>query len=155
MIKPMPSVKYNVEIDQPPSVVFKMLTDVRSIREWAPVVVKSTCSESEAKKGTLFEVEADLTSVGGPKFHFNNVIAEMVKDGKITWRQTRGPMKELEWLFELNPTEKGTIISLTISYQMPYSILGYVMDKLKMNRVIDSTCKVNLEGLKRKLEAFH
>lgn len=150
----MPFVKHSVEINRPPSTVFKMLTELGNIKEWAPVVIDSTCSERNAKEGTLFTVEADLKPVGGPKFKFDNIVAELVKDRKILWRQTKGSMKKMEWLFELEPSEKGTVLNLTIIYQMPYSIFGYIMDKLRMNRVIDSACRVNLEGLKTKLESY-
>ncbi len=153
LIDSVTSVKHQVEIEKPPSIVFEKLMDVGRIREWAPVVVNSTCSESEVREGTHFMIDADLKPVGGPKFHFNSVIAESVKDRRVLWRQTNGPMKKLEWSFELNPGEKGTMLSLTISYKMPYSVFGYLMDRFKMNKVIDSACRVNLEGLKGKLES--
>jgi ribosome-associated toxin RatA of RatAB toxin-antitoxin module len=146
-------VKHEVTIACPPSVVFQKLADVGSIKEWAPVVMNSSCIEDKGGEGTLFAVDFDLKQVGGPKFHFDNVVAESVRDRKVVWRQTKGPMKELAWLFELTPTEReATKVAATIEYKMPYSILGRLMDKLKMNRVIDGACSVNLYGLKIRLE---
>lgn len=149
----MPSVKHEVTIARPPSVVFQKLADVESIEEWAPVVMNSSCIEDKGGEGTRFAIDADLKQVGGPKFHFENVVAKSARDRNIVWRQTKGPMKELVWLFELSPTEKeATKLALTIEYKMPYSILGRLMDKLKMNRVIDGACAVNPEGLRARLE---
>jgi hypothetical protein len=45
------------------------------------------------------------------------------------------------------------MLSFTIDYDMPYSFLGSIMDKVKMNTVITAARRVNLEGLKRKIEA--
>jgi hypothetical protein len=111
-------------------------------------------------EGTPFSVKADLKPVGGPKFEFDNVVAKLVDDKELVWRQTKGTMKRLEWHFHLepigtsqNPDGGATMLSLTIDYDMPYSFLGSIMDKVKMNRVITAACRVNLEGLKRKIEA--
>ena len=115
--------------------------------------MNSSCIEDKGGEGTRFAIDFDLKQVGGPKFHFDNVVAESVRDRKVVWRQTKGPMKELAWLFELTPTEReATKVAATIEYKMPYSILGRLMDKLKMNRVIDGACSVNLDGLKIRLE---
>src|SRR6266566_4673607 len=118
---PLPSVKHEVMIACPLSVVFKKLEDVGSIKEWAPVVMSSSCIEDKGGEGTCFAIDFDLKQVGGPKFHFDNVVAESVRDRKVVWRQTKGPMKELAWLFELTPTEgEATKVAATIEYKMPY-----------------------------------
>jgi uncharacterized membrane protein len=156
----VPTVSHTVEINKPPSTVFKMLRDANNIKAWAPVVTDSYCSEPFVNEGTPFSVKADLKPVGGPKFEFDNVVAKLVDDKELVWRQTKGTMKRLEWHFHLepigtsqNPDGEATMLSLTIDYDMPYSFLGSIMDKVKMNRVITAACRVNLEGLKRKIEA--
>jgi uncharacterized membrane protein len=148
----MSRVSHAIEINQPPSVVSKTLLGANRLREWAPVIVSSTCSEELLKEGTNFSVKADLKRIGGPKFEFDNVVAKLT-DNEVVWRQVKGPMKRMEWRFELAPTEKGTMLTLTMDYDMPYSIMGALMDKLKMNRVIGNACQMNLEGLKRKVES--
>jgi hypothetical protein len=50
------------------------------IKEWAPVVTSSTCSEQLVSEGIAFSVKADLKPVGGPKFEFDNVIAKMAEN---------------------------------------------------------------------------
>ena len=147
----MPSVSHTIEIGQPPSTLSKILLDANRIRDWAPVVVDSSCSQEVLKEGSVFSIKADLKSVGGPKFDFDNIV-EKISDREIVWRQTKGSLKRLEWHFQLDPAEKGTKLALTIDYQMPYSFIGKLLDKVKMHRVIDSACQVNLEGLKKKAE---
>ncbi len=41
----MPTVHHTVEINKPPSVLFSMLLDANNVKEWAPVVTSSYCSE--------------------------------------------------------------------------------------------------------------
>jgi hypothetical protein len=110
-------------------------------------------------EGTPFSVKADLKSVGGPKFEFDNIVAKLIDNKELVWKQTKGTMKRLEWHFLLEPINKSenpkgttTKLALTIDYDMPYSFLGLIMDKVKMNRVINAACQINLEGLKRKAE---
>ena len=148
----MTVVRHTVEIARPPAVVYERLTDVGHIQEWAPVVLDSVCSDGMTRVGTSFAVSFDLKSVGGPKFRFQNTISELVRDQKVVWHQTRGPMRSLDWVFELAPTSQGTQLEAAIRYEMPYSLLGRLMDWLKMTRVVASACRVNLEGLKKSLE---
>jgi uncharacterized membrane protein len=155
----LPTVHHVVEIDKPPSAVFNALRQANSIKEWAPVVTSSTCSEQLVSEGTAFSVKADLKPVGGPKFEFDNVIAKMAENKELVWRQTKGSMKKLEWHFVIEPVSKNgdpqgaSRLTLAIEYEMPYSVFGAIMDKVKMNKVITSACQVNLEGLKGKLES--
>jgi ribosome-associated toxin RatA of RatAB toxin-antitoxin module len=141
-----------LEINQPPSIISKTLLDANNIGEWAPTVVSSTCSEESLKEGTNFSLKEDLKKIGGPKFEAD-IVVEKLTDKEIVWRQVKGPMKRLEWHFELSPTEKGTLLRLTIDYDMPYPIMGALLDKLKMNRVIGDAIQMALEGLKRKVES--
>ena len=92
----MPTVSHTVEINKPPSTVFKMLRDANNIKAWSPVVTDSYCSEPFVNEGTPFSVKADLKPVGGPKFEFDNVVAKLVDDKELVWRQTKGTMKRLE-----------------------------------------------------------
>ncbi|MDA4129634.1 MAG: SRPBCC family protein [Thaumarchaeota archaeon] len=148
----MTFVRHTIEIAQPPSTLSKILLDGNRIKDWAPIVVDSSCPQEVLKEGATFSIKADLKPMGRPRFEFDNIV-EKISDREIVWRQTKGSMKRLEWRFELDPAEKGTKLALTIDYQMPYSIIGKLLDKVKMHRVIDAACQVNLEGLKRKAES--
>lgn len=155
----MPTVSHAVEINKPPSVIFETLRDANRIKDWAPVVTDSTCSEQILSEGTPFSVKADLKPVGGPKFEFDNIVAKLFKDEELVWTQTKGTMRRLEWHFVIEPIhrndnpQRASRLSLAIDYEMPYSFFGAIMDKVKMNRVISAACQVNLDGLKRLIES--
>lgn len=166
----MPCVKHSVQIMQPPSIVYSFLSEPNRIREWAPLVsaskytsgtqqsVGDSSNKTALSGNTIFEIEADLKPVGGGKFNFKNLVQESIRDKKIVWKQIEGPMKELEWIFDIEPVGhagNSTRLGLTLQYKMPYSFLGYLMDKVKMNRVLALACQVNLDGLKKKLEQQH
>jgi hypothetical protein len=103
----MPSVRHTIEIGQPPSTISKILLDANRIRDWAPIVVDSSCTQEVLKEGTTFSIQADLKRVGGPRFDFDNIV-EKISNREIVWRQTKGSLKRLEWHFQLDPAEKGT-----------------------------------------------
>lgn len=92
----MPTVSHTVEINKTPFDSFQMLRDANNIKAWAPVVTDPYCSEPFVNEGTPFSVKADLKPVGGPKFEFDNVVAKLIDDKELVWRQTRGTMKRLE-----------------------------------------------------------
>src|SRR6266852_1680325 len=103
----MPFVRHTIEIGQPSSALSKILLDANRIRDWAPIVVDSSSPQDVLKEGTVFSIKADLKSVGGPRFDFDNIV-DKISDREIVWRQTKGSLKRLEWRFQLDPVEKGT-----------------------------------------------
>jgi hypothetical protein len=55
------------------------------------------------------------------------------------------------WTFE--PTAKGTKLTASMDYEMPYSVLGKVVDKLKVSKDMDKVMGKLLESIKKGLEA--
>ena len=52
----------------------------------------------------------------------------------------------------LKPTEEGTEIRFVIDYELPYSILGKIIDKLMVSGEIENSFKKGLVKLKNIVE---
>ena len=53
----------------------------------------------------------------------------------------------------LEPTAKGTKLTSTMDYELPYSILGKLVDKLRVSRDVEKTMERTLRDTKKALEA--
>jgi hypothetical protein len=52
----------------------------------------------------------------------------------------------------LEPTTKGTKMTYTVDYKLPYSILGILIGKLRVSKQIEKNDKKFLENLKKAIE---
>ena len=52
----------------------------------------------------------------------------------------------------LCPTKAGTKVTQTIDYELPYSVLGKLIDKLRVHKAMDKSYDVALKKLKDIME---
>ncbi len=50
--------------------------------------------------------------------------------------------------FNLAPTDNGTKVSMMMDYELPYSIFGKLLDKLKFQKAFEKTIEEGLARLK-------
>ena len=55
--------------------------------------------------------------------------------------------------YTFEPTAKGTKVTFNMEYEVPYSILGKLIDKLKVQKDIEKSNTKLLENMKKALEA--
>jgi hypothetical protein len=116
-------------------------------------------------------VEGKWTSVGpvgvGSTAHYvgvnehnkgeewNAEVTEFAKNKKLTMYLTgtnkRSNDQTNYYVFE--PTTKGTKLTISSEYKMPYSILGKLIDWLVVRRMVEKTGTKMLENLKKAIEA--
>jgi hypothetical protein len=80
-------------------------------------------------------------------------ITEFVKNKKMS-SHTIGASKNKmvnSWTFK--PTAKGTKWTMSMDYEVPYSVLGKVIDKLKVGKDLDKVMGKMMENVKKSLEA--
>jgi carbon monoxide dehydrogenase subunit G len=114
-------------------------------------------------------IESKLTSAGpigvGSTVHYVGVgrnkgewdaeVTEFVKNKKLTMRTIGASKRALNSTnsFTLEPTTKGTKVTYSIDYEMPYSILGKLIDELMVSKNLEKSNRTVLENLKKALEA--
>jgi carbon monoxide dehydrogenase subunit G len=55
-------------------------------------------------------------------------------------------------LITLEPTAKGTKLTYSMDYELPYSVLGKLVDKLKVGKDMEKNLGVINENIKKALE---
>ena len=144
----MAKIEKKIEILVPPGKIWPMFFWDR-IPEWLDGVKEAEYTSKE-KDG----VGATANVVGeaaGIRVEFNVEITEYNKNERASWRTTAGNLTAIG-VTALKPTEKGTELTLMMDYDLPYSILGKIVDKLVVRKEMEEGFEAGLENLKKMLE---
>ncbi len=93
--------------------------------------------------------------MGPAKVESNTVITEKRENKVFAFRQTDGWFKSAETRLEVEPTKTGSRVTWTAKYELPYSALGRIADRLQatqqMKDLMDKAAE-NLQNLLARTE---
>jgi len=147
----VPKLTKSVEIGASPEKVFTFICDMKKMNDarkgWAegewtsegPVGVSTTSHYVGAAGGSQSEWDLEIT--------------EFVKNKKLASRTIGTSKFKMGSLFTFEPTAKGTKMTYSMDYKLPYSILGKLVDKLRVGKDIDKRMGEMMENIKKALEA--
>ena len=137
----------SIEIEASPEKVFTFINDDKKLNEANKDVKVETTSEGPVGVGTT----RHFVGAAGGKWDMETT--EFVKNKKIAARTIgAGDMKITEsWTLE--PTAKGTKLTTSMDYELPYSLLGKLVDKVRVSKFIEKNIDQMLENIKKALEA--
>ncbi len=146
----MTEVSSAVQIDAPAEKVWAVLSDLSAVQEYSPAVAEAKYT-SEARTGIGASRHSDLVNPSG-------WLEERVDD----WDEGRsmtieiydngGPLKRALGRFDLTSNGQGTIVSLTLSYELRLGPLGMLMDMLFARPQIAEAVWSTTRGLKHRVE---
>ena len=105
-------------------------------------------SENRDKVGATVHITGETAGV---KVEMDLETTELIENEKVAFRTIGGNMSGLGYVM-LSPTKAGTKVTEVIDYQLPYSVLGKLIDKLRVHKAIDKSYGVALKNLKNMLE---
>ena len=137
----------SIEIEASPEEVFTFINDDKKMNEAFKTVKQETTSKGPVGVGTTRHF------VGAAGGKWDTEITEFVKNKKIAQHTIgKGDMKVTDsWTLE--PTAKGTKLTTSMNYELPYSLLGKLIDKIRVSKVIEKDLDQMLEYMKKALEA--
>lgn len=148
----MGRVEIVMEIEAPLEKVFAYNVDPKSFE-------KASTAEAEAKVeitsegpvgvGTTFHLS---TIVAGQKLEGDMEIVEFEENRRLVQRMTKGDVESFEVTNVFEATDKGTKVTATWDYELPYSILGKILDKLKFGKEIEAAFNKGWQKTKEILE---
>ena len=144
----MARIEKTIEISVQPDKVWPMLFWDR-IPEWLEGIkeAKYTSEEKEVVGATAHVVG----ETAGISVDFDIEITEYTKNSGASWRTTAGNFTAIGKT-TLKPTEAGTELTLLIDYDLPYSILGKIIDRLLVSRDMEQGFDNGLKKLKDTIE---
>ena len=144
----MARIRRAIEINIAPDQVFNYIKDLENMPEWMPSC-KSHKITSEQRHGVGTTTHCVMEQAGRI-IEWDSVVTEYVENEKMVWHCDK-PSKN-DGIFEFEPTEKGTRVTFTMDYDLPYSILGMIIDKLKVSKAIEKNVDEGLTKLKEIIE---
>ena len=141
----------SIEIEASPEEVFAFIIDQKKMNEAGKGFAEMEyTSKGPVGVGTTSHL---IAKIGGQERESDMEITEFVKNKKVSSHSIGTSKSKMvnSWTFE--PTAKGTKFTMSMDYEVPYSVLGKVIDKLKLSKDLDKAMGKMLENIKKALEA--
>ncbi len=140
----------SIEIEASPEKVFTFINDMKkmngAMEGWAE-------GESTSKVVGVGATMHYVGVAGGSTAEWDMEVTEFVKNKKIASRTIGASKFKMTSSEALEPTTKGTKFTFSMDYEVPYSILGKLVDKLKVSKDMEKSMSKMLENMKKALEA--
>jgi uncharacterized protein YndB with AHSA1/START domain len=139
-------IEKSVKINAPPEKVFGLLTDREQVPKWNKLIKEArvTSTQQTGVGSTVHYVG----EAGGAQGEWDIETTEWVKNKKYATRTTSGDVAMLV-TWTLKEVNGGTELTYEIRYELPYSILGKIINKLKASKDIENGMIVALQNLKQ------
>jgi carbon monoxide dehydrogenase subunit G len=141
----------SIEIEASPEKVFAFIIDSEKLNE----MNKGNLEMEPTSKGPVGVGSTShwVGTAGGNQQEFDMEITEFVKNKKAASRTIGASKFKMTASYALEPTAKGTKLTYSMDYELPYSVLGKLVDKLKVSKDMEKNIGAMMEKVKKALEA--
>jgi len=144
----MARIEKSIEIDASPEKIWS-LVDWERVPEWYESIKKvDWTSKGRMEVGATVHV---LSEIAGIKGEWTAEITEFTNKGEVSWRTTSGN-PTIIYHATLNPAKTGFLLTTAFDYEMPYSILGKIIDKLRVHKALEKDSEKALQKMKEAAE---
>ena len=141
----------SIEFEASPEKVFTFINDTEKMNKaGAGFTEVEYTSKGPVGVGTTMHIVA---AGGGNTAEWDMEVTEFVKNKKVAMRTIGASKFKMTDLWTLEPTAKGTKLTYNTEYELPYSVLGKLIDKLKVSKDIEKGFTKILANMKKALEA--
>jgi uncharacterized membrane protein len=142
-------IKKSIVINASPDKIFALIADIERRPEWTTILkdVKITSKKHMGVGVTSHWVG----EAGGELAEWDRESTEWVENERIAYRTTSGNLPQIGST-TLKSVEGGTKVTFIMNYELPNSILGRVIDKLKISKDIENGFTDSLQNLKKLFE---
>ena len=144
----MARVEQSIEINAPPERVWSFIDWENVPKLFESVKKVQWTSEKHNKEGATLHFTSELAGV---KSEADAEITEWTENKKASWRTTSGNPTMI-FTANLDPTKAGTKVTFTADYEVPYSVLGKIIDKLRIHKAMEKDGENALKKLKAMAE---
>lgn len=147
----MTKVTKSIELEASPEKVFAFINDMEKMN-----AVNKGSSEGEYTSKGPVGVGSTLHFVGkagGSQSEWDMEITEFEKDRKVAMRTIGASKFRMSAFRTIEPMAKGSKLTIAMDYEVPYSILGKIVDRLRVSKDIEKQSERTLQSIKKALEA--
>jgi uncharacterized membrane protein len=142
----------SVEIEASPEKVFAWTCDIKNMNEASKGMAEYEITSKGPPLG-LGTTMHFVGAAGGSNAEIDLEAIEFVKNKKVVWKSIGASKTKIAFTQTYEPTSKGTKVTVDTEYEVPYSILGKLVDKLKIKKDIEKNNTVLWGNIKNALEA--
>jgi len=144
----------SIDIAAPPEKVWAFLLDEEKSNE----ATKGFSQFKYTSKGpvgvgtTSHYVTGEVSGSKGSRMEFDTEINEFIENKKLSSHTIGASKFKGATTFTLEPTAKGTKLTMSMDYKLPYSLLGQLIDKVSVHKQMEKGISDSLENGKKILE---
>jgi carbon monoxide dehydrogenase subunit G len=140
----------SIEIEASPEKVWAFIFDLKKMNE-------TTKGFSEGEYTSKGPIGVGTTmhyvgKAGGSQAEFDTEITEFEKNKKAIMHTIGASKLKMQGSYTLEATAKGTKLITIYDYELPYSILGKIVDKLKVSKDMGKSLEKQMGIMKKALE---
>jgi len=140
----------SIEIEASPEKVFTFVNDIEKMNKIGKGFFEGEyTSKGPVGVGTTIHF---VGKAGGSQAEYDMEYTEFEKNKKISMHTIGASKLKMQYSNTLEPTAKGTKLTITYDYELPYSILGKIVDKLRVSKGIENSTEKELRDMKKSLE---
>jgi len=141
-------IEKSIEIMTPPDKIFSFANWDNVPKLYDSIKKAEWTSKEKNKVGSTIHVHGELAGI---KSEYDAEITEIIPNEKAAWRTTSGNVTVVYYM-TLKPTKTGTMVTTSFDYEMPYSLLGKLIDKLRVHKALEKNTENGLNKLKDIME---
>jgi len=145
-------IEKSIVIEAPVEKVFDFVTDVDNFVKTQPPETETTVLSRDKGPDRVGSKAKVRAKAGGQVWEVEMEVTELVKNKRRVMRQKSGALKKMEATDLFEPTEKGTKLTSILEYELPYSLIGKVVDKLKVSKDIEKSLDYSMKKTKELVE---
>jgi uncharacterized protein YndB with AHSA1/START domain len=146
----MASCSTHIRINATKEQVWAVLSDFGGIYRWNPGV-RNSFSTSDIKQGTHATRRCELLT--GDDYLDERVLEWVEGESfKVEIYETNLPLHKNIVAFSIEPTDGGTIVTVTPDYALKYGPVGWLMDRIMVRQLFNGGMEDLLSGLKYYVE---
>jgi uncharacterized membrane protein len=145
----MARVEKSIDINAPAGKIWSLI-DWDRVPEWYDSIKKVEWKTAKGKMEMGATVHV-LSEIAGVKGEWDAEITEFTNEKSVSWRTTSGN-PTIIYHATLIPTAGGSKVTTVFDYELPYSVLGMIIDKLRVHKVMEKEAEVALERMKNVAE---
>ncbi len=144
-------VQRSIEIAAPPEKIWPFLVEPDKILKWFYLLLKfEYTGEQRSGVSTTFYYEEKSA---GRLMELHYRITEWVENERLAFIMTSGPLKKNDQIWSIEATPSGSRFTLTEDVEMPWGIIGKIMEALFVGRIVGKHQEEILANLKSLAEA--
>jgi len=145
-------IERSIVIEAPVEKVFAFVTDLDNfVKINPPETEMEILSRDEGPQRVGFTAKV-RAKVGDQVWEVEVETTEFVENKKQAVRQKGGPMKKFDMLDLFEPADGGTKWTSIVEYELPYSLLGKLVDKLKVRKDMEKGADYQVNKTKELIE---